>query len=178
MPISPRSKAAEAAAANGADAQGAMRQPIRPAVTKAAELARDAENRARDRQHVKGKFTARERLDLLLDSGTFEEIGRFRGGDINGASPVPPSSPDSARSGAARWPSTHRTSPCKWWHPGRCRRRKICHLMDRRSTLRVPIIALIDSGGARIQEGVAALTEYGNIFRKTCEASGFVPQLS
>ena len=60
-----------------------MRQPIRPAVTKAAELARDAENRARDRQHVKGKFTARERLDLLLDSGTFEEIGRFRGGDIN-----------------------------------------------------------------------------------------------
>lgn len=76
-------EAADAAAANGADAQGAMRQPIRPAVTKAAELARDAENRARDRQHVKGKFTARERLDLLLDSGTFEEIGRFRGGDIN-----------------------------------------------------------------------------------------------
>lgn len=76
-------EAADATAANGADAQGAMRQPIRPAVLKAAELARDAENRARDRQHVKGKFTARERLDLLLDSGTFEEIGRFRGGDIN-----------------------------------------------------------------------------------------------
>ncbi len=57
-------------------------QPIRPAVLRAAQLARDAEELARDRQHVKGKLTARERLDLLLDTGTFEEIGRFSGGDI------------------------------------------------------------------------------------------------
>ena len=56
--------------------------------------------------------------------------------------------------------------------------RKICHLMDKALDLKVPIIALIDSGGARIQEGVAALTEYGHLFRKTCDASGFVPQLS
>ena len=60
----------------------AEHQPIRPAVLRAAQLARDAEERARDRQHVKGKLTARERLDLLLDTGTFEEIGRFSGGNI------------------------------------------------------------------------------------------------
>ena len=42
----------------------------------------------------------------------------------------------------------------------------------------MPIVAIVDSGGARIQEGVAALTQYGRIFRKTCEASGYVPQIS
>ena len=55
---------------------------------------------------------------------------------------------------------------------------KICHLMDMALELKVPVVALIDSGGARIQEGVAALTQYGRIFRKTCEASGFIPQIS
>ena len=50
--------------------------------------------------------------------------------------------------------------------------------MDMALELKVPVVALIDSGGARIQEGVAALTQYGRIFRKTCEASGFIPQIS
>ena len=171
-------EAADAAAANGADAQGAMRQPIRPAVTKAAELARDAENRARDRQHVKGKFTARERLDLLLDSGTFEEIGRFRGGDINkgvaGSAVITGFGEVWGRKVAVY----AQDFSVRGGSLGVAEGRKICHLMDQALALRVPIIALIDSGGARIQEGVAALTEYGNIFRKTCEASGFVPQLS
>ena len=69
--------------ADGA-AQAQGEQPIRAAVVRAAELARDAESNARTRQHAKGKMTARERLGLLLDTGSFEEIGRFRGGDING----------------------------------------------------------------------------------------------
>ena len=55
---------------------------------------------------------------------------------------------------------------------------KICHLMDMALEMKVPIVAIVDSGGARIQEGVAALTQYGRIFRKTCQASGFVPQIS
>ncbi|WP_300746375.1 carboxyl transferase domain-containing protein, partial [uncultured Bifidobacterium sp.] len=58
-------------------------QPIRPAVGRAAELARAAEEHARERQHAKGKGTARERLDLLFDADSFQEIGRFIGGDIN-----------------------------------------------------------------------------------------------
>jgi acetyl-CoA carboxylase carboxyltransferase component len=50
--------------------------------------------------------------------------------------------------------------------------------MDMAMSIKVPVVALIDSGGARIQEGVAALTQYGRIFQKTCEASGFIPQIS
>ena len=67
-----------------AAAEARESQPIRTSVLRAAQLAAEAEDHARGRQHVKGKLTARERLDLLLDTGSFEEIGRFRGGDING----------------------------------------------------------------------------------------------
>lgn len=80
---SPAVKAAAAASAANA-AQPSAHQPLRTAVVKAAELARAAEERARDKQHAKGKKTARERLDLLFDTGTFEEIGRFQGGNIAG----------------------------------------------------------------------------------------------
>lgn len=166
------------AAAGMANGGAGNRQPIRPAVLKAAELARDAETKARDRQHVKGKFTARERLDLLLDSGTFEEIGRFRGGDINrgvaGSAVITGFGEVYGRKMAVY----AQDFSVRGGSLGVAEGRKICHLMDQALSLRVPIIALIDSGGARIQEGVAALTEYGNIFRKTCEASGFVPQIS
>ena len=72
-----------AEAVSAADLPGAS-QPIRASVLRAAQLAHEAEDHARNRQHVKGKLTARERLDLLLDTGSFEEIGRFCGGDING----------------------------------------------------------------------------------------------
>ena len=63
-----------------AAAEARESQPIRTSVLRAAQLAAEAEDHARGRQHVKGKLTARERLDLLLDTGSFEEIGRFRGG--------------------------------------------------------------------------------------------------
>lgn len=62
-----------------AAAEARESQPIRTSVLRAAQLAAEAEDHARGRQHVKGKLTARERLDLLLDTGSFEEIGRFRG---------------------------------------------------------------------------------------------------
>ena len=104
-------------------------------------------------------------LDLLLDTGSFEEIGRFRGGDINGG-----------RAGSAvitgfgevfgRKVAVYAQDfSVKGGTLGVAEGRKICHLMDKALDLKVPIIALIDSGGARIQEGVAALTEYGHLFR-------------
>ena len=70
-------------AQNTQDAQPTQPQRGKAAVEHAARLARDAEQKALERQHAKGKSTARERLDLLFDTGTFEEIGRFNGGDIN-----------------------------------------------------------------------------------------------
>ncbi len=159
-----------------AQAQG--EQPIRAAVVRAAELARDAESNARTRQHAKGKMTARERLGLLLDTGSFEEIGRFRGGDINGGkagSAVITGFGDVYGRKIAVYAQDFSV---RGGTLGRAEGEKICHLMDMALDLKVPIVAIVDSGGARIQEGVAALTQYGHIFRKICDASGFVPQIS
>ena len=163
--------------ADGA-AQAQGEQPIRAAVVRAAELARDAESNARTRQHAKGKMTARERLGLLLDTGSFEEIGRFRGGDINGGkagSAVITGFGDVYGRKIAVYAQDFSV---RGGTLGRAEGEKICHLMDMALDLKVPIVAIGDSGGARIQEGVAALTQYGHIFRKTCDASGFVPQIS
>ena len=163
--------------ADGA-AQAQGEQPIRAAVVRAAELARDAESNARTRQHAKGKMTARERLGLLLDIGSFEEIGRFRGGDINGGkagSAVITGFGDVYGRKIAVYAQDFSV---RGGTLGRAEGEKICHLMDMALDLKVPIVAIVDSGGARIQEGVAALTQYGHIFRKTCDASGFVPQIS
>ncbi|HIW95401.1 MAG TPA: acyl-CoA carboxylase subunit beta [Candidatus Corynebacterium gallistercoris] len=130
-----------------------------------------AEEKARNVQHPKGKKTARERLDLLLDEDSFVEIGRFRGdgaavitgfGEISGR-PVAVYAQDfSIRGGTL----------------GHVEGAKICELMDRAINQRVPIIAVLDSGGARIQEGVQALAQYGRIFRRSCRASGMIPQIS
>ena len=160
------------------NAQPTQPQRGKAAVEHAARLARDAEQNALERQHAKGKSTARERLDLLFDTGTFEEIGRFNGGDINndvagcavitgfgevyGKKVAVYAQDFSVRGGTL----------------GRAEGQKICHLLDMALQLAVPIVALIDSGGARIQEGVNALTQYGRIFKKTCEASGLIPQIS
>lgn len=67
--IAPRQSTAQGAAAGGVN-----KQPVREAIIRAAELARGAEEHARGRQHAKGKHTARERLDLLFDTDTFQEI--------------------------------------------------------------------------------------------------------
>ncbi|WEV67115.1 acyl-CoA carboxylase subunit beta [Bifidobacterium sp. ESL0769] len=153
-------------------------QPIRASVARAAELARDAENHAHARQSAKGKFTARERLDLLFDTGTFQEIGRFSGGNINkgvAGSAVITGFGDVYGRKVAVYAQDFSV---RGGTLGHAEGEKICHLMDMALDLKIPVVALIDSGGARIQEGVEALTQYGHIFRKTCEASGFIPQLS
>jgi len=163
--------------ADGA-AQAQGEQPIRAAVVRAAGLARGAEPHPPPRQHAKGKMTARERLGLLLDTGSFEEIGRFRGGDINGGkagSAVITGFGDVYGRKIAVYAQDFSV---RGGTLGRAEGEKICHLMDMALDLKVPIVAIVDSGGARIQEGVAALTQYGHIFRKTCDASGFVPQIS
>ena len=144
--------------ADGA-AQAQGEQPIRAAVVRAAELARDAESNARTRQHAKGKMTARERLGLLLDTGSFEEIGRFRGGDINGGkagSAVITGFGDVYGRKIAVYAQDFSV---RGGTLGRAEGEKICHLMDMALDLKVPIVAIVDSGGARIQEGVAALTQ-------------------
>ncbi|RBP99347.1 acyl-CoA carboxylase subunit beta [Bifidobacterium xylocopae] len=181
---SPERSAAVGAADDGA--QGAARspdrstgrQPARTAVRRAAELARQAEEHARAKQGAKGKHTARERLDLLFDTGSFEEIGRFAGGDIAGGSAGSAVITGFGLVYGRKVAVYAQDFSVRGGTLGRAEGAKICRLMDMAIELKVPIVSLIDSGGARIQEGVAALTQYGRIFRKTCQASGFVPQIS
>jgi acetyl-CoA carboxylase carboxyltransferase component len=135
-------------------------------------------------QREKGKLTARERLDLLFDKGTFREIDMFvnhrcvnfemekvdipADGVITGHSlvdgrPVFAFSQDfTARAGSL----------------GEMHAKKICKVMDLALKAGVPFVGINDSGGARIQEGVDALSGYGQIFFRNSAASGVIPQIS
>ena len=136
------------------------------------------------KQHEKGKLTARERIDLLLDEGTFEEIDifvthrssdfgldkqkYFTDGVITGfgkihGRPVAVFSQDFTIFGGSL---------------SEAHAEKIVKLMDMAMKLGIPIIGLNDSGGARIQEGVVSLGGYADIFLRNTLASGVIPQIS
>ena len=137
-----------------------------------------------DAQHAKGKLTARERLDILLDDGSFEEYDMYKAhrctdfgmesqqiagdgvvtgwGTINGR-PTYVFSQDFTVFGGSL-SETHAE--------------KICKVMDLAMQNGVPLIGLNDSGGARIQEGVASLGGYAEVFWRNVQASGVVPQIS
>ena len=137
-----------------------------------------------DAQHEKGKLTARERLELLLDTNSFEEIGglvthrstnfgleksKFLGdgvvtgyGTVNGRLIYVYSQDFTVLGGSL----------------AEAHAEKICKIMDLAMKNGVPIIGLNDSGGARIQEGVVSLGGYADIFYRNTKASGVIPQLS
>jgi len=135
-------------------------------------------------QHAKGKLTARERIDVLLDEGSFEEYDMFvthrctdfdmeknkiagdgvviGWGTINGRLTYVYSQDFTVLGGSLS--ETHAA--------------KICKIMDMAMKNGAPVIGLNDSGGARIQEGVASLGGYADVFQKNVLASGVVPQIS
>lgn len=137
-----------------------------------------------DAQHAKGKLTARERVDLLLDEGSFEEFDMFKAhrcvdfgmadqkysgdgvitgwGTINGRMVYLYSQDFTVFGGSLS--ETHAE--------------KICKIMDMAMQNGAPVIGLSDSGGARIQEGVASLAGYAEVFQRNIMASGVVPQIS
>lgn len=137
-----------------------------------------------DKQHAKGKLTARERLHFLLDEGSFEEMGAlvthrtkdfgmekqvFYGdgvvtgyGTVNGRQICVFAQDFTVFGGALS--ETHAE--------------KICKVMDMAMKIGVPIVGLNDSGGARIQEGVRSLGGYADIFHRNVMASGVIPQIS
>ena len=136
------------------------------------------------RQHASGKLTARERIDLLFDRGTFHELDLFVRhhstnfgmdkvsipadgvvtgyGKVNGRTVCVFSQDFTARGGTL----------------GEMHAGKICKIMDMAMSIKVPIVGFIDSGGARIQEGINALDGYGHIFFRNAGASGVIPQIS
>lgn len=141
-------------------------------------LAEQAEERAKARQHAKGKLTAHERLDLLFDEDTFEELGQFHGGDLERGRVSCAVITGFGKIHGRVVGAYAQDFSIQGGTLGRAEGEKICALIDKAMDLKVPVVGLIDSGGARIQEGVVALTEYGRIFRRTCMASGFIPQIS
>jgi methylmalonyl-CoA decarboxylase subunit alpha len=140
------------------------------------EVAVRGDELATKRQHARGKLTARERLEHLLDEGSFTELDLFRrhegtphtDGVVTGSGTV----------GGRRVFAYAQDFRILGGSLGEAHAAKIHKVMDLALAAGAPLIALNDSGGARIQEGVTALAGYGGIFRRNVRASGVIPQIS
>src|SRR3990170_1145395 len=135
-------------------------------------------------QHGRGKLTARERIALLVDTGSFEELDPLvlhRASDFGVDQQRYPG--DSVVTGHAK---VEGRPVCVFSQDftvvggsvSEVAAEKICKIMDLALKTGVPIVGINDGGGARIQEGVASLKGYGEIFRRNVRASGVVPQIS
>ncbi|HET8727247.1 MAG TPA: acyl-CoA carboxylase subunit beta [Alphaproteobacteria bacterium] len=135
-------------------------------------------------QHTKGKLTARERLDLLLDEGSFEEWDMFvehRCIDFGMAEQKIPGDGVVTGYGTINGRLVFVFSQDFTVFGGslsEAHAEKICKVMDQAMKVGAPVIGLNDSGGARIQEGVASLGGYAEVFQRNVLASGVVPQIS
>ena len=137
-----------------------------------------------DTQHSKGKLTARERVDVLLDEGSFEEYDMYvthRCTDFDMADNQVPGDGVVTGWGTINGRLVYVFSQDFTVLGGslsETHAQKICKIMDMAARNGAPVIGLNDSGGARIQEGVASLAGYAEVFRRNAEVSGVVPQIS
>lgn len=137
-----------------------------------------------DAQHQKGKLTARERLEILLDEGSFEEYGLYvehRSTDFGLENQM------TAGDGVVTGYGTIFGRPVMVYSQdftvlggslSETQSEKICKILDKARDMKIPVIGINDSGGARIQEGVKSLGGYGEIFQRNVDLSGVVPQIS
>lgn len=161
-----------------------MQELLEQLESRRAEARLGGGQRRIDAQHAKGKLTARERIEVLLDDGSFEEFDMYvthrcvdfgmekqkvagdgvvtGWGTINGRQVYVFSQDFTVLGGSLS--ETHA--------------QKICKIMDMAMKNGAPVIGLNDSGGARIQEGVASLAGYADVFKRNVDASGVVPQIS
>ena len=137
-----------------------------------------------DAQHAKGRLTARERLDILLDPGSFEELDMYvehNCVDFGMAEQTIPGDGVVTGSGTINGRLVYVFSQDFTVFGGSLSERhaqKICKVMDTAMKVGAPVIGLNDSGGARIQEGVASLGGYAEVFQRNVLASGVIPQIS
>lgn len=163
---------------------GVVEDKIKELKEREAKLKEMGGEAAVKKQHDRGKLTARERIDLLFDPGTFRETDIFmkhRGtmfgldkmeipadgvitgyGKVDGRSVCAFSQDFTSRAGTL----------------GEMHSKKICKILDLSMKSGIPVVGFNDSGGARIQEGVDSLSGYGQIFYRNAIASGVVPQIS
>jgi len=151
---------------------------------KRAEARLGGGQRRIDAQHGKGKLTARERLEVLLDPGSFEEYDMFvthRAVDFGMEQTIIPGDGVVTGWGTINGRPTYVFSQDFTVFGGslsETHAQKICKIMDLALQNGAPVIGLNDSGGARIQEGVAALGGYAEVFWRNVQASGAIPQIS
>ncbi|HHI71153.1 MAG TPA: methylmalonyl-CoA carboxyltransferase, partial [Rhodobacteraceae bacterium] len=135
-------------------------------------------------QHTKGKLTARERIELLLDEDSFEEFDMFvthRCTDFGMEKQKPAGDGVVTGWGTINGRMVYVYSQDFTVFGGslsESHAQKICKIMDMAVQNGAPVIGLNDSGGARIQEGVASLAGYAEVFQRNIMASGVVPQIS
>lgn len=159
-------------------------EKIKALVEKRAQARLGGGQKAIEKQHARGKYTARERIEMLVDKDSFEEYDMFKlhrchnfgmekkqflgDGVVAGSATI-----DGrlvyvyAQDFTVNGGSLSETMA-----------QKICKVMDMAMTIGAPMICMNDSGGARIQEGISALAGYGEIFERNILASGVIPQIS
>jgi propionyl-CoA carboxylase beta subunit len=171
---------------------GVKRARETPALDSPLDVLREKERQAEagggaervQRQHVEGKLTARERVGLLLDEGSFEELDKLvehRCLDFGMADQKVPG--DGVVSGYGKIDGRlvyvfAQDFTVFGGSLSETNARKICKVMDLAMKMGAPVVGLNDSGGARIQEGVASLGGYADIFLRNTLASGVIPQIS
>ena len=159
-------------------------EKIKELIAKREQARLGGGEKAIEKQHARGKYTARERIDMLLDEGSFEEVDMFKlhrctnfgmekkqylgdgvvaGSGTIGGRLVYVFAQDFTVNGG----SLSETMA-----------QKICKVMDMGMKMGAPVIGINDSGGARIQEGINALGGYAEIFERNILASGVIPQIS
>lgn len=137
-----------------------------------------------DKQHEKGKLAARERIEYLFDSGSFVEVDAFvkhRCSNFNMADVEAPAEGVVTGYGTINGKLTYAYAQdftVVGGSLGEMHAKKICKILDMAVKMGAPVICINDSGGARIQEGVDALSGYGQIFYRNTRASGVIPQIS
>src|SRR5215470_5542670 len=161
-----------------------MQEILRQLEDKRAAARLGGGQRRIEAQHAKGKLTARERIDLLLDPNSFEEWDMFvehRSSDFGMGEQRIPGDGVVTGHGTINGRLVFVFSQDFTVFGGslsEAHAEKICKIMDQAMQVGAPVIGINDSGGARIQEGVASLAGYAEVFQRNVLASGVVPQIS
>ena len=159
-------------------------EKIKELVAKREQARLGGGEKAIEKQHARGKYTARERIEMLVDEGSFEEYDMFKkhrctnfgmekkhyygDGVVAGSATI----------GGRLVYVYAQDFTVNGGSLSETMAQKICKVMDMAMTMGAPVICMNDSGGARIQEGICALAGYGEIFERNILASGVIPQIS
>src|SRR5687767_2927594 len=163
---------------------GGMQEVLKQLEEKRAAARAGGGQRRVDAQHAKGRLTARERIELLLDADSFEEWDMFvehRSSEFGMQDQKVPGDGVVTGYGTVNGRLVFVFSQDFTVFGGslsEAHAEKICKVMDQAMKVGAPVIGLNDSGGARIQEGVASLGGYADVFQRNVMASGVIPQIS